>query len=87
MFEEFDSLNEWRMAIAMDDNTFITYTHKSGAKDARDGYEFDYHNLEEWEVESVTRLKQNDCMFYRPWVFHSMEAKLINHHKIFVQDE
>lgn len=87
MFEEFDSLQEWRLAIAMEDNKFITYNHISGAKDAREGYEFNYNAPEDWVVEQITLLKQNDCMFYRPWVFHSMEAKLINHHKIFVQDE
>lgn len=86
MFEAFDSINEWRMAVAMEDNNFRTYTHISGAKDARDGYKFDYSKLEDWPVETTINLKQNDAIFYRPWVFHSFEGKMIHHHKIYVQE-
>jgi hypothetical protein len=86
MFEEFDSMNEWRMAVAMEDNLFAMYNHNSGAKDARYGYEFDYSNPEDWTVESTINLKQNDCVFYRPWVFHSFEGKIIYHHKIYVEE-
>jgi hypothetical protein len=86
MFEEFDSMHEWRMAVAMEDNLFGIYTHNSGAKDARYGYEFDYQRPEDWTLESFVGLKQNDCVFYRPWVFHSFEGKIIYHHKIFVEE-
>lgn len=86
MFEEFDSLNEWRMAVAMEDNVFQIYNHNSGAKDAREGYNFDYLNKDDWSIETTIRLKQNDAVFYRPWVFHTFEGKLIHHHKIFVQE-
>lgn len=86
MFESFESLNEWRMAVAMVDNTFKTYTHVSGAKDAKEGYEFDYANVEDWQVETTINIKQNDAIVYRPWVFHSFEGKLIYHHKIYIQE-
>lgn len=87
MFESFDSLNEWRMAVAMDDNIFRTYNHISGAKDAKEGYEFDYTKPEDWVVETTINIKSNDAIFYRPWVFHSFEAKLIHHHKIYVEED
>lgn len=87
MFEFFDSLNEWRMAVALEDTTFKTYTHISGAKDARDGINFDYFKIEDWLVETTINLKQNDAIFYRPWLFHSFEAKIIHHHKIYVQED
>lgn len=76
-FEDFEDTNEWRLAVALEDNTFRVYTHKSGAKNALDGYEFDYHNQEDWEIETEMKIKQNDAIFYRPWVFHSFEEKLI----------
>lgn len=86
MFEFFDSLNEWRMAVALEDNTFKTYTHISGAKDAREGYKFDYLKPEDWILETTINIKQNDAIFYRPWLFHSFEAKMIHHHKIYIQE-
>jgi hypothetical protein len=81
-FESFDNLNEWRLAVALDDNTFTTYSHTSGAKTAIDGYEFDYHNLNDWIVETVVTVRKGDAVFYRPWVFHSFEEKLIFCHYI-----
>ena len=76
-FEGFDGLKEWRLAVALEDNTFTTYSHISGAKTALDGYEFDYNNTEDWSIETIVKLRQNDAVFYRPWVFHSFEEKLI----------
>jgi len=76
-FEEFDDLNEWRLAIALEDTTFTTYSHVSGATTALDAYEFDYHNLDDWIIETVMNVRQNDAVFYRPWVFHSFEEKLL----------
>jgi len=76
-FEDFDNLTEWRLAVALEDTLFKTYSHTSGARTALEGYEFDYHNDEEWCLETTLNLKQNDAIFYRPWVFHSFEEKLI----------
>ena len=76
-FEDFDDLNEWRLVVALEDTTFKVYTHKSGVKNALGGYEFDYHNPEDWELETIIKLKQNDAIFYRPWVFHSFEYKIL----------
>jgi len=81
-FEEFDSLFEWRLAVALEDNIFTTYSHTSGSKTALDGYQFNYHNEKEWVVESIVNLRQNDAIFYRPWVFHSFEEKLLFCHHI-----
>lgn len=81
-FEDFQSLSEWRLAVALEDNTFTTYSHISGAKTALDGYEFDYHNLDNWIIETMITLRQNDAVFYRPWVFHSFEENLLFCHYI-----
>lgn len=86
MFEAFTTINEWRMAVALENTTFKTYTHISGAKDAKDDINFDYLKLEDWFIETTINLKQNDAIFYRPWLFHSFEAKMIHHHKIYVQE-
>lgn len=81
-FEGFESLSEWRLAVALEDNIFKVYNHISGAKNALDGYEFDYHNVDDWIVETTINLKQNDSIFYRPWIFHSFEEKLLFCHYI-----
>lgn len=84
-FEFFDSLHEWRLAVSLEDNMFRTYRHVSGARDARIGYEFDYHNPDEWKVETQINLAAGDAILYRPWVFHSFEAKHIHCYTILVE--
>ena len=86
-FEDFDSLNEWSFAIAVEDNQFITYSHKSGAKSALDNHRLDYTKSIDWNIESIINIKQNDCIFYRPWVFHSFEPRLIQYFKIMGMEE
>lgn len=85
-FEDFDSLHEWRLAVALEDTQFCTYTHASGAKSALDGYEFDYHNTDEWKLESLVNVSLNDAIFYRPWTFHSFSGELIHCYKLLVED-
>lgn len=85
-FEEFDNLSEWRLAIALEDNSFNVYGHVTGARNALDGYEFDYHNKDDWLLETSINLRQNDAIFYRPWIFHSFEEKLILCYNIIGQD-
>ena len=69
----------------MEDNEFKTYVHKSGAKSALDGYEFDYFNPDDWEVETTIKLKANDSLFFRPWNFHSFGEGVIHYYKLLVQ--
>lgn len=83
-FEYFDSLDEWRLAVALEDNIFQTYRHISGVKDARYGYQFDYQNRKEWIAESYINLPAGDAVIYRPWVFHSFEGKHIHCYKVLV---
>lgn len=82
-FEEFDSLNEWRLAVALEDTVFRTFYHRDGFKTVLDCKEnewetFDYSNYEEWNLETQINLRQNDSVFYRPWVFHAFEEKLLH---------
>lgn len=84
-FEFFNSLHEWRLAIALEDNNFRTYRHIT-ARDARIAYELDYHNPDDWKVETQINLAAGDAVLYRPWVFHSFEAKPIHCYTILVQE-
>lgn len=90
-FEEFDSLGEWRLAVALEDTVFRTYSHVSGLKTVLDCKNqewktFNYGNQEEWNLETQINLRQNDSVFYRPWVFHSFAEKLIHCYTITTED-
>lgn len=82
-FESFDHPDEWCFAIALEDHImFNTYHHNSGAETVFDGYKFHYRNLFEWKYISNFELKANQGIFYRPWIFHSFGAGLIQYYKL-----
>lgn len=91
-FEDFKDLNDWRFVVALDENEFVTYNHKEGYKTfldyIRDEKEekpiLDYKNKDEWEVEATIKMKPNDVLFYRPWVFHSFQEGILHYYKLFV---
>lgn len=89
-FEDFDDLNDWRFVVAMDPNEFKTYIHKDGYKSfveyLKDQSEekpiLEYMNKEHWEEETIIKMKPNDVLFYRPWVFHSFQDGIIHYYKL-----
>ena len=81
-FEGFDSPDEWCFAVALEDSTFNTYFHLSGAQTALDGYKFNYRNLFEWDYSCNILLKPNQCVFYRPWMFHSFDRGMIHTYRL-----
>lgn len=92
-YEEFDSTEEWCFMVALE-NTVVNFwyhiddTNKPGelgiinAKHALEGTNFNYHNLFEWKIHTNILLEINQCLFYRPWVFHSLEEGLIQHYRL-----
>ena len=86
-FEAFDSLNEWCFVVALERTTFNLYHHVSGAKSALDGYKFNYRNLFEWDYDVNILLQPNQGIFFRPWLFHSLENGIIQYYKILTEEK
>ena len=81
-FESFNNPNEWCFMIALERTTFNVYKHLSGAKNALYGTNFNYKNLFEWDYTTNILLEKNQGLFYRPWLFHSIEDGLIHYFKL-----
>ena len=89
-FEDFEDTNDWRFVVALDNNEFKTYTHKDGYKSFLDYIKdeneekpiLEYMNSEDWEVETTIKMKPNDVLFYRPWVFHSFQDGILHYYKL-----
>jgi hypothetical protein len=89
-FEDFTDLNDWRFVVAMDENEFKTYVHKDGFKSVIDYIKdeseekpiLDYSNKEDWIEEAVIKMKPNDVLFYRPWIFHSFQEGVLHYYKL-----
>ena len=89
-FEDFDSLNDWRFVVALEDNEFKTYIHNEGYKNVLDYIKdeseekilLNFSDQEEWEVEATIKMKSNDVLFYRPWIFHSFQEGILHYYKL-----
>jgi hypothetical protein len=81
-FEGFDSTDEWLFVVALENSTFNLYEHKSGAKSALDGYQFNYRNLFEWDLTVNYLLEPGQGIFFRPWLFHTFDMGLIQLFKL-----
>jgi hypothetical protein len=88
-FEEFDSLDEWCFIVALERSTFNLYHHlrdgQYGQVDSRsalDGWQYNYRNLFEWDYHTNILLEPNQGIFFRPWMFHSLENGLIQYYRL-----
>lgn len=81
-FEGFDSPNEWCFAVALEKSTFNIYYHLSGARNALEGYRFNYQNLFEWDYHTNILLEPNQGIFFRPWIFHSFSGGVFHMYRL-----
>lgn len=82
-FEGFDSLNEWCFIVALENHvSFNIYKHKSGADSALVNHRFNYRNLFEWDYYCNFELNKNQGVFFRPWLFHSINNGVVQYYKL-----
>jgi hypothetical protein len=85
-FEDFTSLDEWVFLIAMEETTFNIMHHNSGARTALDEINLNYRYVPDWDYHLNLLMKPNDALFFRPWLFHSLERGLVHKHRIKSKD-
>lgn len=89
-FEHFDSLNEWCFVVALEKNTLNFFHHlkkdgafgETDAKTVLDGYQFNYRNLFEWDLHTNILLEPNQGVFFRPWLFHSLQDGIVQYYRL-----
>lgn len=89
-FEDFSDLNDWRFVVAVEENEFKTFIHKNGYKsfleyikdETEDKPELNYLDFEEWDNETTIKMKPNDVLFYRPWIFHSFQSGILHYYRL-----
>ena len=93
-FEQYDSPDEWCFIVALEPTTINLWHHidpkermgelaKADAKHAMvaEGI-YNYNNLFEWKIHTNIILETNQCLFIRPWVFHSLENGLVQYYRL-----
>lgn len=93
-FEQYDSPDEWCFIVALEPTTINLWHHidpkegmgelaKADAKSAMTAEgAYNFNNLFEWKIHTNIRLETNQCLFIRPWVFHSLEDGLVQYYRL-----
>jgi hypothetical protein len=91
-FESYQTLDEWCFVVALEKTTFNIWHHLSSgmgdqgqidARSALEGWQFNYRNLLEWNIETNVMLQPNQGVFFRPWMFHSWdENRLVQYYRL-----
>ena len=81
-FESFTDTDEWLFFCALTETTLNIFEHQSGATTALNGYNFNYRNLFEWDLQIDFVLKPGQGILFRPWLFHSFNGGLIQMFKL-----
>jgi len=76
-FDSYNNFGSWKFVIAIERSMFTQFHHKSGAKSALDGTQFNYSNMFEWEYQSNILMEPGQGLFYRPWTFHAFDSYAI----------
>jgi hypothetical protein len=96
-FENFDSPNEWCFIVALEPTTINLWYHiedssmgelsKADSKNVFNGSQFNYTNLFEWKIVTNMVLEQNEGIFIRPWVFHSLDSGIVQYYRLIADDK
>ena len=91
-FESFESANEWCFIVALEPTVINLWHHiddssmgelsKADSKNVFGGAQFNYNNLFEWKIQANILLDQNEGIFIRPWVFHSLQDGLVQYYRL-----
>jgi len=93
-FEHFETPDEWCFIVALEPTTVNFWYHMDqknsmgeiGVTDSRhamDGVDsYNFHNIFEWRIHTNILLEQNQCLFIRPWVFHSLQDGVIQYYRL-----
>lgn len=92
-YEHFDSTEEWCFVVALESTTVNFWYHidpKDGMGDlgipdcrhALDSVDHNYNNMFEWKIHTNIVLEANQGLFFRPWVFHSLESGVVQYYRL-----
>lgn len=86
-FESFEADTDWVFYIALEQTTFNFYNHiadfgQVNARNAIDGYKWNYWNLHEWDCYANLQLEPNQGVIFKPWLFHSAVGGLVQVYRL-----
>jgi len=95
-FEDFQNPNEWCFILALEPTTVNLWHHiedqtmgelsAADSTSAIEGFDYNYRNLFEWKIHTNILLEENQGLFIRPWMFHSLENGLVQYYRLLADE-
>lgn len=97
-FEDFESSEEWCFVIALEPSEINFWHHinpnegmgdfsKADGYNALQGIDYNYKNLFEWKIHTNILLETNQCLFFRPWIFHSLYDGIVQYYRLIADNK
>jgi hypothetical protein len=82
-FESFDAINEWCFVMPIKETTINFLYHKeTKARTSLEHASLDYRYFPDWDYYANVLLKPGDGIFFRPWLFHSLERGMVHYFRM-----
>lgn len=81
-YEPFETDKDWIFINALKPTTFNLFAHKSGAEHAGHITNLNFKNFTEFNYTTNIILEKNQGLFFRPWLFHSIQGGLIQYFRL-----
>jgi hypothetical protein len=81
-YEHHETIDDWRFFTALEQTTFNLFKHKSGAVSSLENKNLNFNDFTEWDYVTNILLEPNQGLFFRPWLFHSIQGGTIQYYNI-----
>ena len=81
-YESFNTTDDWVFINALKPTTFNLFTSKMGAENALEDTDLPFKDFTQWNYTTNILLGENDGLFFRPWLFHSIQGGLIQYYRL-----
>lgn len=80
-FEDFAHPLDWCFTVAVEETHFQLYKHvETGIESALENHMLNTINFLQWDCVGSMILRPNQCVFFRPWMYHSFLGGMTKHY-------
>ena len=81
-FESSKTDDDWVFFTALEQTTFNLFRHNSGADNSFQETNLNFADFTQWNYTTNILLEPNQGIFFRPWLFHSIQGGLIQYYRL-----
>lgn len=81
-YESSKTDDDWIFITALKQTTFNLFQHNSGVENSFQETNLNFSDFTQWNYTTNILLEPNQGLFFRPWLFHSIQGGLIQYYRL-----